>query len=47
MTSPQSWEKLMSNGNFANNITPTTLNAVSMRLKKKKKHVAGDPDLEI
>jgi hypothetical protein len=46
MTSPQSWEKLMSNGNFVNSITPITPNAVGMRLKKKK-HVAGDPDLEI
>jgi hypothetical protein len=46
MTSPQSQEKLMSNDNFTNSVTPTTLNAVSMRLKKKK-HVAGDPDLEI
>jgi hypothetical protein len=46
MTSPQSWEKLTSNGNFANSVTPTALNTVSMRLKKKK-HVTGDPDLEI
>jgi hypothetical protein len=44
MTSLQSREKLTSNGNFANNIMPTALNAVSMRLKK---HVTGDPDLEI
>jgi hypothetical protein len=46
MTSPQSWEKLTSNGNFTNSITPTTLNAVSMR-QQKKKHIAGDPDLKI
>jgi hypothetical protein len=46
MTSPQLWEKLMSNGNFANSVTPTAPNAVSVRLKKKK-HVAGDPDLKI
>jgi hypothetical protein len=44
--SPRSWEKLMSNGNFTSSVTPTTSNAVSMRLKKKK-HVTGDPDLEI
>jgi hypothetical protein len=47
MKSPQSWEKLTSNCNFANSVTPTTPNVVSLRLKKKKKHVAGDPDLEI
>jgi hypothetical protein len=46
MTSPQLREKLTSNGNFANSVTPTMPNAVNMRLKKKK-HVAGDPDLEI
>jgi hypothetical protein len=46
MTSPQSWEKLTSNGNFANSVMPTAPNAVSMRLKKKK-HIAGDPDLGI
>jgi predicted transcriptional regulator len=46
MMSPQSWEKLMSNGSFANSVTPTTLNVVIRRLKKKK-HIAGDPDLEI
>jgi hypothetical protein len=46
MTSPQSWEKLTSNGSFANSVTPTALNAVIMRLKKKK-YVAGDSDLEI
>jgi hypothetical protein len=46
MMSPQSWEKLMSNGNFMNSVTTTASNAVSLRLKKKK-HVAGDPDLEI
>jgi hypothetical protein len=45
MMSPQSWEKLTSNGNFVNNVTSTAPNAVSMRLKKKR--VAGDPDLEI
>jgi hypothetical protein len=46
MTSPQSWEKLTSNVNFANSVTPIASNAVSMRTKKKK-HVAGDLDLEI
>jgi hypothetical protein len=33
ITSLQSWEKLTSNDNFANSITPTAPNAVSMRLK--------------
>jgi hypothetical protein len=46
MTSPQSWEKLTSNGGFANSVTSTAPNTVIRRLKKKK-HVAGDPDLEI
>jgi hypothetical protein len=46
MTSPQSWENLTSSGNFANSVTPTVPNAIIRRLKKKK-HVAGDPDLEI
>jgi arylsulfatase A-like enzyme len=46
MTSPQSRKKLTSNGNFTNSVMPTALNAVGMR-PKKKKHVAGDPDLEI
>jgi hypothetical protein len=46
MTSPQSWEKLTSNGNFANSVTPTAPNAVAWR-QKKKKHVAGGPNLEI
>jgi hypothetical protein len=46
MTSPQSWEKLTSSGSFTNSVTPITLNAVIRRLKKKK-HVVGDPDLEI
>jgi hypothetical protein len=45
MMSPRSWEKLTSNGNFMNSVTPTALNAVRMRLKKK--HVVGDRDLEI
>jgi hypothetical protein len=45
MTSPQSWEKLTSNGNFTNSVMPNTPNTVSMR--RKKKHVMGDPDLEI
>jgi hypothetical protein len=44
--SPQSWEKLTCNGNFANSVTPTTLNAIIRRLKMKK-HVVGDLDLEI
>jgi hypothetical protein len=46
MTSPQSREKLTSSGSFANSVTPTALNAIIRRMKKKK-HVAGDPDLEI
>jgi hypothetical protein len=46
MTSPQSREKLMSNGNFTNSVTPTTLDAISAR-SRKKKHVTEDPDLEI
>jgi hypothetical protein len=46
MTSPQSQEKLTSNGNFTNSVMPTAPNAVNMRLKKKKR-VVGDPDLEI
>jgi hypothetical protein len=45
MMSPQSWEKLKSNGNFMNSVTPTTPNVVIMRLKKKS--VEGDPDQEI
>jgi hypothetical protein len=46
MMSPQSREKLTSNGNFANSVTPIMPNAVSMR-PKKKKHIVGDLDLEI
>jgi hypothetical protein len=46
MTSPQLREKLTNNGNFANSVTPTAPNAVSIRLKKKK-HITGDSDLEI
>jgi hypothetical protein len=46
MTSPQSWEKLTSNDNFVNSATPPVLNVAHLRLQKKK-HVAGDPDLEI
>jgi hypothetical protein len=46
MTGPQSWEKLTSHGSFANSVTPTMPNAIIRRLKKKK-HIAGDPDLEI
>jgi hypothetical protein len=46
MMSPQSWEKLTSNGSIANSVTPTEPNAV-IRRQKKKKNVAGDPDLEI
>jgi hypothetical protein len=46
MMSPQSWEKLTSNGSFTNSVTPTAPNAVIRRLKKKK-HVAEDPDHEI
>jgi hypothetical protein len=45
MMSPQSREKLTSNGNFTNSVTPTAPDAVSAR--SKKKHVTGDPDLEI
>jgi hypothetical protein len=47
MMRPQSWAKLTSNVNFANSVTQTAPHAVSMRLKKKKKHVSEDPDLEI
>jgi hypothetical protein len=36
----------MSSGSFANSVTPIAPNAVIRRLKKKK-HVVGDPDLEI
>jgi hypothetical protein len=46
MMSRQSWEKLTSSGSFANSVTPFASNAVIRRLKKKK-HVVGDPDLEI
>jgi hypothetical protein len=46
MMSPQSREKLTSNGNFTNSVTPIAPNAVGTR-SKKKKHVAGDPNLEI
>jgi hypothetical protein len=46
MTSLQSWEKLMSNGNFVNSVTPTAPNVAAWR-QKKKKHVAGGADLEI
>jgi hypothetical protein len=46
MMSPQSWEKLMSNGSFKNSVTPIAPNAVIRRLKKKK-NITGDPNLEI
>jgi hypothetical protein len=46
MTIRQSWEKLTSSGSFANSVTPIAPNAVIRRMKKKK-HVTGDPDLEI
>jgi hypothetical protein len=46
MTSPQSWEKLTSNGNFVSSVMPTMPNTIIRRLKKKK-HIAGDPNLEI
>jgi hypothetical protein len=46
MMSPQSWEKLMSNGSFTNFVMPTVPNAIIRRLKKKK-HIVGDPNLEI
>jgi hypothetical protein len=45
MTSLQSREKLMSNGSFANSVTPATRNAIARRLKKKS--VEGDPNQEI
>jgi hypothetical protein len=45
ITSPQSWEKLTSNGNFVNSVMPTTPNAVTRRLKKKS--VREDPNQEI
>jgi hypothetical protein len=44
MTSPQSREKLMSNGSFANCVTPAVPNAITRRLKKS---IEGDPDQEI
>jgi hypothetical protein len=46
MTSQQSWEKLMSNDNFMNNVMPTVPNAIIRRLKNKKS-VEGDPNLKI
>jgi hypothetical protein len=46
MTSCQSQEKLTCSGSFTNSVTPITANAIIRRLKKKK-HVVGDPDLEI
>jgi hypothetical protein len=45
MMSLHSREKLPSSGSFANSVTPIASNAVIRRLKKK--HVTGDPDLEI
>jgi hypothetical protein len=45
MMSPQSWEKLTSNGSFANSVTLITPNVVAWR--QKKKSVGGDPDQEI
>jgi hypothetical protein len=36
----------MTNGNFANSVMSIVPNAVAWR-QKKKKHVAGDPDLVI
>jgi hypothetical protein len=45
MMSPQSWEKLTSNGSFTNSVMPTAPNTVAWRLKKKS--VEGDPDQEI
>jgi hypothetical protein len=36
----------MRNGSFANSVTLTVPNAIAWR-QKKKKHVVGDPDLEI
>jgi hypothetical protein len=45
MTSLQSWEKLTSNGSFANSVMLIMSNAVAWRLKKKS--VEGDPDQEI
>jgi hypothetical protein len=46
MTSRQSREKPTSSGSFTNNVTTIAPNAI-IRTLKKKKHVAGDPDLEI
>jgi hypothetical protein len=46
MMSPQSWEKLTSNGSFMNSVMPTAPNAVIRRLRKKEP-VAEDPDLKI
>jgi hypothetical protein len=45
MMSPQSREKSMSNGSFANYATPAVSNVVTRRLRKKS--VEGDPDQEI
>jgi hypothetical protein len=42
MTSPQSREKPMSNGNFTNCVKLAALNTVTRRLKKKS--IEGDPD---
>jgi hypothetical protein len=46
MTSPLLKERLMTNAQCVNSTTPATLNAAHLRLQKRK-HVAGDPDLEI
>jgi hypothetical protein len=45
MTSPQSREKLTSNGSFVNCVTLAAPNVVARRLKKKS--IEGDPDQEI
>jgi hypothetical protein len=45
MMSPQSWEKLTSNGSFADSVTPTAPNIIAWR--QKKKSVEGDPNQEI
>jgi hypothetical protein len=43
MMSPQSREKLTSNGSFANYVTTAALNTITGRLKKKS--IKGDPDM--
>jgi hypothetical protein len=46
MTSHQSREKLTTSGSSVNSVTPIAPYVV-IRSLKKKKHVAGDPNIEI